>query len=120
MFKDAYKWVALCEKCKMFLGKPQLVALSLKLVVIEGPFQQWGLDFIGPISFSFSVGHAYIITAIDYFIKWVKEKPTKKTTFEVVCEFLKENILVRFGVMLKLVVDNATYFSLKEISGVFL
>ena len=81
----------------MFAGRPQLAALPLKLVVIEEPFQQWGLDFIGPISLASSAGHQYIITAIDYFTKWVEAKAMKKMTSEVVCEFLKENILVRFS-----------------------
>ena len=45
MFKDAYSWVAKCEKYRMFVGQPQLAALPLKPVVVEGPFQQWGLGF---------------------------------------------------------------------------
>lgn len=98
MFKDAYAWVSKCEKCKMFSGHPQLVALPLRPVVIEGPFQQWGLDFVGPINLVSSAGHQYIIIATDYFTKWVEAKATKNTTSEVVCEFIKENILVRFGV----------------------
>ena len=54
MFEDAYSQV---EKCKMFVRRPQLAALPLRLVVIEGPFQQWGLDFIGLISPTSSAGH---------------------------------------------------------------
>lgn len=42
--------------------------------------------------------------------------PVKRTTFEVVCNFIKENILVRYGVPHKLVADNATSFSSSEIS----
>jgi hypothetical protein len=40
MFKDAYNWVAKCDKCKIFSGKPQLAALPLRPVILEGPFQQ--------------------------------------------------------------------------------
>ena len=32
------------------------------------------------------------------------------------CEFLKENILVKFGIPIKLVMDNVAYFSLVEIT----
>ena len=38
---------------------------------------------------------------------------------EVVCEFLKEHILVRFGVPLKLVMDNVSYFSSSKIVEFF-
>lgn len=39
----------------------------------------------------------------------------KKTTFEAVCEFLKEHIFVRFGVLVKMIMDNASYFSSSEL-----
>ena len=100
----------------MFVGCPQLVSLPLKPIVIEGPFQQWGLDFIRPINPTSSAGHQYIITTTNYFTKWVEAKATKKMTSKVVCEFLKENIFVTFGVPVKLVMDNVTYFSSVEIT----
>lgn len=40
--------------------------------------------------------------------------PIKKTTSEIVCNFLKENVLTRFGVPQKIVTDNATNFSSEE------
>lgn len=115
MFKDAYKWVSNCEKCKMFTCKPQLDELPLRPVVIEAPFHQWGLDFIGPINPPSNQGHSYILTTTDYFNKWVEAKPMKKTSSEVVCEFFKEHILVRFRVLVKLIMDNASYFSCSKI-----
>ena len=89
MFKDAYQWVSNCEKCRMFTGKAQLAALPLRLVVIEAPFHQWGLDFIGLINPPSSQGHSYILTTTYYFSKWVEVVPMKKTASEVVCDFLK-------------------------------
>ena len=80
MFKDAYAWVEKCEMCKMFSRHPQLAALPLKPMIIEGPFQQWGLDFIGQISPTSSSGHKYVIIVTNYFTKWVETKATKKTT----------------------------------------
>lgn len=83
MFKSIYKWVSNCEKCKLFIGKPQLATLPLKLVIIEEPFQQWGLDFIGPINPNSSVGHTHFLIATDYFTKWVEVVPMKSTTWFV-------------------------------------
>ena len=45
---------------------------------------------------------------MDYFIKWVEAKATKKTTSKVVCKFIIEKILISFGVPIKLVMENAT------------
>ena len=80
-------------------------------MVIEAPFHQWGLDFIDPINTPSNKEKFYILIAIDYFSKWVEAELTTKTSSEVVCEFLKEYILVRFGVSMKLIMDNASYFS---------
>lgn len=84
MFNAAYNWVRNCEKCKLFTGTPQLTTLSLKPVIIEEPFQQWGLDFIGPINPNSSVGHTHILTATYYFTKWVESIPVKATTSQIV------------------------------------
>lgn len=43
----------------------------------------------------------------------------KKTSSEVVCDFSKEHILVRFGVPTKLIMENALYFSSSEIPAFF-
>lgn len=39
MFTNAYEWVSKCEKCLKFTGILQLVALPLKPMVIDEPFQ---------------------------------------------------------------------------------
>ncbi|XP_059078073.1 uncharacterized protein LOC131876648 [Cryptomeria japonica] len=57
LFKDACSWVRKCKQCQQFVGKPKLVTLPLKPMVIEEPFQQWGLDFVGPVYPTSSVGN---------------------------------------------------------------
>ena len=111
MFKDTEEWVKKCDSCQYFKGRVQLVSLPLKPVVIEEPFQQWGLDFIGPIHPSSTTEHTHIFLATDYFTKWIKAILVKQKISEVVCNFIKQNILVRFGVPNKIVTDNATKFS---------
>ena len=111
MFKDVEEWVKKCESCQYFKGRVQLATLPLKPVVIEECFQQWGLDFIGPIRPSYTTRNTQILMATNYFNKWVEAIPVKQTTSEVVCNFIKKNILVRFGVPNKIVTDNAMNFS---------
>ncbi len=59
IFRFSYKWVNNYERCKLFTGRPHLVALPLKLVIREEPFQHWGLDFIEPINPNSSVDHTH-------------------------------------------------------------
>ncbi|XP_059075436.1 uncharacterized protein LOC131875353 [Cryptomeria japonica] len=117
IIKDADEWVKKCDTCQQFKGKVQLPALLLKPVIIEEPFQQWGLDFIGPIHPHSSANHTYILLDMDYFSKWVEVALVKQTTSEVVCDFIKKNLLVRYGVPHNIVTDNATNFSSHEISA---
>ncbi|XP_059067735.1 uncharacterized protein LOC131858500 [Cryptomeria japonica] len=108
MFRDVYNYVKECEKYQLFFGKPHLVALPLRLVVVDEPFKQWGIDFIGPIIPHSSADHMYILKATDYFTKWVEVVPTKKANSEVVCNGLAESSNKNLvSIMKKLVDDNA-------------
>jgi len=85
--------------------------------VVEAPFQQWGLDFIGQFKDNSSNGYTWIITATDYFTKWVEAIPTKSATDKVVMDFLEDRIITRFGVPAKITTDNAKAFSSTELSS---
>eukprot|EP00253_Pinus_taeda_P031196 PITA_31196 len=101
-----------------FAGRQQLKSLPLKLVHANGPFQQWGLDFIGDINPHSSGHHKWILVATDYFTKWIEAIPTKNDNHKVIIKFLNENILTRFGCPTKLVTDNATTFQAKDLVDV--
>ncbi|KAH9317945.1 hypothetical protein KI387_019714, partial [Taxus chinensis] len=93
-FRDASKWVDKCEAYQTFVEGPKLASLPLKPVVSEEPFQKWGLDFIETLNPPLIAGHTHVLIAIDYFTQWVEAIPVNSTTSEVVCNFIKENILV--------------------------
>jgi transposase InsO family protein len=87
--------------------------------VVEAPFQQWGLDFIGLFKDNSSNGYTWIITATDYFTKWVEAMPTKSATDKVVMDFLEDKIITRFGVPTKITTDNAKAFNSTELSSFY-
>jgi len=84
---------------------------TLVLVLVHAPFLQWGLDFIMEIHPQSSSQHRWILTATNYFTKWVEAIPVKNATDSVVIKFLEENILSRFGCPQQIVTDNAATFS---------
>jgi hypothetical protein len=47
LFVDIHRYVCSCQPCQYFACKQKIPAQPLKTVVVEVPFQQWGLDFIG-------------------------------------------------------------------------
>jgi hypothetical protein len=109
LFTDVYRKVKACIKCQKFSGKKQLKSLPLKPIVASTPFQQWGLDFIGEIHPPSSGQHRWILTATDYFTKWIEAIPTRSASHKVIISFL-EDIIARFGCPSRIVTDNATSF----------
>jgi hypothetical protein len=110
LFLDFNVKVRACNPCQMFIGKQKLPVLPWVPVKTEAPFQQWGLDFIGEINPHSNAQHKWILTATDYFTKWVEAILTRKVTDSVVIDFLEESIVSRFGFPQKIVTDNAQAF----------
>lgn len=111
---DIHKMVTTCHKCQLFEGKINFVPLLLNPISIEMPFQQWELDFIGEIHLPSSAQHKWILTASDYFTKWIEFIPSRAATDSVVIKFLETNILSRFRCPRKLITHNAATFKSKK------
>jgi hypothetical protein len=97
LFVDVHNKVTSCHKCQVFKGKKKLLPLPMKPISVEAPFQQWGLDFIGEIHPSSSGQHKCILTATDYFTKWIEVVPYKQAIDSVIIKILENNILPHFG-----------------------
>ncbi|XP_026459202.1 protein NYNRIN-like [Papaver somniferum] len=79
------------------------------------PFHSWGLDIIGKINPPSSKHHEYIITATEYFTKWVEAIPLRGTTGATIAAFIKEYIVYRFGVPKHIITDNGTPFANNQV-----
>eukprot|EP00253_Pinus_taeda_P022767 PITA_22767 len=95
LFRDAHEYVRKCRNCQTPSGRQRKSAFPLQPVNIEQPFEQWGLDIIGEITPNSSKQHKYILTATDYFTKWVEEIPLKTTNSEAIIEFIDQFIITR-------------------------
>jgi capsule polysaccharide export protein KpsE/RkpR len=83
----------------------------LKPVVVEAPFQQWGLDFIDEFKDNSNNFYHWVLTTTDYFTRWVEAIPTKKTTEEVVISFLEDRIITMFDASSKITTNNVKAFN---------
>ena len=86
----------------------------LQPITVEAPFQQWGLDFIGEIHPASSTQHRWILTATNYFTKWIEAIPSRQANDSVIIKFLENHILSRFGCPRKIITDNAAAFGSKK------
>jgi hypothetical protein len=114
LFTDVCTKIRACIKCQKFSRKKQLKSLPLKPVATTGPFQQWGLDFIGDIHPPSSGHHRWILTATDYFSKWIEYIPTRSDSHKVIICFL-EDIMARFGCPKRIVTDNDASFNVEPL-----
>eukprot|EP00253_Pinus_taeda_P034932 PITA_34932 len=71
-------------------------------------------DFIGEIHPSSSGQHRWILTAIDYFTKWIEAIPCRQANDSIIIQFLETNILSRFGSPEKIITDNVAAFKSKR------
>ena len=69
---------------------------------------------VGPINPP-SNGYIWILVATKYFTKWAEAIPLCKVTCKAVANFIKENIIIRFGVPHRIISDNGMPFVNKEV-----
>ena len=111
IFKDAHSYVRKCQVFQTSAGRQRKPSFPSQPVNIAQPFDQWGLDTIGEIVPHSSKQHRYILTATDYFTKWVEAVPLKTTNAEHIIDFIDQFIITRFCLPSALMFDNASYFS---------
>ncbi|XP_022023721.1 uncharacterized protein LOC110923980 [Helianthus annuus] len=118
MHLDAVKVLRKCSGCQRHAPKTMRPKNELVPVTTAWPFQQWGIDMVGP--FPEAPGAVkFIIVAVDYFTKWVEAKALASTTSTVVRRFIWEQIICWFGLPLRIVTDNGTNFAADDLQRWF-
>ena len=109
ILKDATELVKKCKICQEHAQIPHIISEPLTSITSPWPFQQWGLDLLGPLL----VGKGqcrFIVVGVDYFTKWAEAEPLATITEQKVCNFVWRSIICRFGIPRALVSDNGKQF----------
>ena len=114
MKKDVAEFVKRCHSCQVQADLIHTHPQKLHNMVTLWPFHTWGLNLVGPVNL-LSYGYIWILVATEYFTKWVEAVPLCKATGGAVANFIKENIIVRFGVPYRIISDNGTPFVNSEV-----
>jgi ribonuclease HI len=110
MFDDSMKFAKRCHQCQIhgnFIHQPHE---PLHPTNMSWPFEMWGMDVVGPINPPSSKGHKFILAATDYFSKWAEAVPLKEVKAENVEDFIRTNLIYRFGVPARIISDNGPSF----------
>jgi len=88
----------------------------LNVLSAPWPFPMWGIDVIRAIEPKASNGHHFILVAIDYYTKWVEVSSYANVTRKVVARFIKKEIICRYSLPIRIIIDNATKLNNKMMS----
>ncbi|KAJ8763895.1 hypothetical protein K2173_003677 [Erythroxylum novogranatense] len=117
LFRDSYLFCKSCENCQRTGSLGHRNQMPLTPILICEIFDVWGIDFMGQFPSSF--GNTYILLAVDYVSKWVEAKATRTNTAKVVVNFIKANIIVRFGIPRAIISARGTHFCNKVVESLF-
>ena len=109
MKRDTTEFAKKCHNYQVQTNFIHTHLQNLHSMVTLWPFHTWGLDLVGPVNPA-SRGYIWILVAMEYFTKWAKAIPLRKATRGAVANFIKENIIFRFGVPHRIISDNGTPF----------
>jgi len=78
LFMDAHAYAYKCYVCQTCVGQDRKSAAPLQPIVVEEPFQQWGLDVIVDTFTHSSKQHIYILTSTNYFTRSAEAFPLEQ------------------------------------------
>src|SRR6266542_3247657 len=107
MYEDIRGYVQTCDVCQR-RGNPKANNI-LHLIELKAFFQRIEIDIVGPLTIT-KKGNRYIVTAMDYFTKWLIVKAIKEATAKTVSKFIYEKIICEHGCLQVLQNDQETHF----------
>jgi hypothetical protein len=116
MQADALKYVRECDKCQRFAPMIHQPARELNPLSSPWPFAQWGLDIVGPLPRA-PGNKKFLITATDYFTKWIEAEPLSNIRDIDTKRFFWKNVITHFGIPWAAISDNGTQFESRLFKG---
>ena len=109
MLKDTTEIVRKCKNCQENAKISHLPTEPLTSIISPWPFQQWGLDILGPLPIG--MGQCkFAIIGVNYFTKWAEAKPLATITEQKVRNFIWRSMICRFSIRKALISDNGKQF----------
>ncbi|KAL2247804.1 UNVERIFIED_CONTAM: Retrovirus-related Pol polyprotein from transposon [Sesamum indicum] len=115
LVEDSKNLVRKCESCQKYASLIHQPAAPMEPIKIACPFDQWGIDIVGPFPPA-QAQKKFIIVAVEYFSKWVEAEAVAKISEKEFINFIWKNIICRFGIPWILISDNGTQFQGRKIT----
>jgi hypothetical protein len=102
---DASKLLTACQTCQKFSSNTEALSQPSWLITPSWPLQRWGINILGTLTTA-QENYKYAVVAVEYFTKWIEAKPLVTIAIVGLMRFFLQNIICRFGVPIKIAVDN--------------
>ena len=119
MVKECMEYAKKCQSCQFHSNFIHQPLEPLHPTVASWPFDVWRLDVVRPITPKPIGEHAYILAAIDYFSKWAEVVPLKEVKKKTTINFIRSNIIYRYGVPRYIITDNGKPFYNKLMNSLY-
>ncbi|KAG9458279.1 hypothetical protein H6P81_002787 [Aristolochia fimbriata] len=110
MLRDAIEMAQTCKPCQLHADYIHQPPVPLHPTVASWPFEASGMDIIGPITPKSDSERQYILAATDYFSKWAEAAAYREVKAITVVDFIRTQIIYRYGVPRYIMTDNGTPF----------
>ena len=111
VYTDMEQWVASCRVCQQYQhvrGMPKTKGRQPR-VVPNRPWDAVFIDAVGPLPSSGN-GMRYILVAVDHFTRFAMVRAVRRLTKETFVEWLREDLVGRWGPMTRLTSDRGSNF----------
>uniref|UniRef100_A0A3P9QCD1 Integrase catalytic domain-containing protein n=1 Tax=Poecilia reticulata TaxID=8081 RepID=A0A3P9QCD1_POERE len=109
MAGDAKRYVTSCSVCQLTKPSQQKQAGLMVPIVPQKPWENTGVDFVGPLPRTQSV-NAYLLVFVDYFSKWIEVCAVREATAQVAASKFLSEIFARHGTPTYLISDRDSPF----------
>src|SRR5688572_26044256 len=107
MYDEIKRYINSCHTCQVQSKRSK--NNELNPIEPTAPWERVGIDFVGPFNMTNS-RNRYIITAIDYFIRWPEAKAVPNASAEQAVKFIYEEIICRYSIVDIIHSDQGTHF----------
>ncbi|KAJ1703288.1 hypothetical protein LUZ63_003067 [Rhynchospora breviuscula] len=109
MRKDMIDIVRRCEKRQYHSRVSRKPPTTLSSISSPWPFDMWGIDILGH-SPTARANLKFVVVTVEYFKRWVEAKSLSLITSQKIMDFVKHNIVYRYGIPHTMISDNGRQF----------
>lgn len=118
MSRTINKYIRSCRLCQTQKSRTTKTPGPLQSITPpESPFQQMGIDFLGPFPIS-NNNNRWVIVAVDYLTRYAETTCVRTATAQDAADFFLHSILLRHGAPQNIISDRGTPFIAKLIEEV--